>query len=258
MATKKKTDDLAMMPPPVGGRLVTMTNALIRAGNTLTLGEKRIVMFAASQLDSRKPHQPGVGAVTRISATEYAETYGVDMNTAYDQLQSAAKHLYNRSIQFYEPAYKRNGQPIEPTIVTMRWVGRVKYQKKEGWLELAWWHDLMPHLTGLRRQFTTYQLQQASALRSIYSWRMLELLERFSSTGVAQYTIEDFCVSMGATPKQRMDFNNIRRRIIEPAIKELTEKDGWLIEWEPIKAGRKVAAVRFTFKRNPQGQLFNS
>ena len=38
-------------------------------------------------------------------------------------------------------------------------------------------------------------------------------------------------------------------------VKELVEKDGWLIQWQPIKAGRKVKAVRFTFTRDPQGRL---
>ena len=94
---------------------------------------------------------------------EYAETFEVDLDTAYDQLQEAAKQLYKRSITFYEPAHKRNGKPLPPTMVQMRWVGSVKYQKGEGWVELAWWPDLLRHLIGLKAQFTTYQLQQFRA-----------------------------------------------------------------------------------------------
>lgn len=60
---------------------------------------------------------------------------------------------------------------------------------------------------------------------------------------------------MEATEKQRTNFAAVRRKIIEPAVKELTEKDGWLIEWETIKAGRKVRGLRFNFIRNPQGSL---
>ena len=86
-------------------------------------------------------------------------------------------------------------------MVQMRWVGSVKYHQGEGWVELAWWPDLIRHLLGLKAQFTTYQLQQASALRSGYSWKLLELLTRFQSTGTAEYTIEDFCASMDATAK---------------------------------------------------------
>ena len=255
LAHKAQGYDVADVERPAGERWVTMSNALTRAGHGLTLAEKRIVASAVSKLDSRRVLKPGEVPRTKITAAEYAETFEVDMNTAYDQLQGAAKQLYNRSITFYEPAHKRNGKPLPPTRVQMRWVGSVKYQDGEGWVELAWWPDLLRHLTGLQRQFTTYQLQQASALRSAYSWKLLELLMRFESTGWAEYTIEDFAASMDATEKQRENFANIRRKIIEPAVKELTEKDGWLIQWQPIKAGRKVKALRFTFMRDPQGQL---
>lgn len=239
---------------PPRERWVTMSNALTRAGQGLTLAEKRIVASAVSKLDSRKVLKPGEVPRTQITAAEYAETFGVDMRTAYEQLQDAAKALYRRSITFYEPAYRRNGSPLPPTRVQMRWVGSVKYQEGEGWVELAWWPDLLTHLTGLRKQFTSYQLQQASAMRSIYSWRLLELLSRFEGNGWAEYTIEDFVTSMDAPPSLS-DFGQIKRRIIDPAVKELVEKDGWLIQWQPIKAGRKVKAVRFTFMRDPQGRL---
>ncbi len=193
--------------------------------------------------------------VTRITAAEYAEVFEVSLDTAYDQLQDGAKHLYNRSITFYEAAHRRNGKPLPPTRVQMRWIGSAKYQEGEGWVELHWWPDLLRHLTGLKRQFTSYQLKQASALRSAYSWKLLELLMRFEQNGWAEYTIEDFCASMDATEKQRENFAKVRTKIIEPAVKELVEKDGWLIEWKPVKAGRKVAKVRFEFKRDPQGRL---
>ena len=229
------------------GRWITMSNALARAGHGLTLAEKRLVMCAVSKLDSRRPYTPGDVPRTRITAAEYVEAFGVDPNTAYDQLQAGAKNLYQRSIQFYEPAFRRNGKPLPPTVVTMRWVGSVKYQKGEGWVELAWWHEVLPSLMGIKRQFTTYQLQQASALRSVYSWKLLELLMRFKDSGHAEYTIEDFCASMEATAKQSADFAKVRTKIIEPAVKELVEKQGWEIQWRAIKAGRKVQSLRFDF-----------
>lgn len=238
-----------------GERWITMTNALTRASHGLTLAEKRIVMCAVSKLDSRKPLPPGTVPVTRITAEEYAEAFNLDATTSYEQLRAASKNLYKRSVTFYEPAFKRNGQPLEPTLVNMRWVGQVKYQRGEGWCELHWWPALLPQLTGIKRQFTKYQLEQGSALRSAYSWKLLELLSRFRSTGWAEYTIEDFCTSMEATDKMRENFGKIRTKIIEPAVLELVTKDGWIIEWKAVKAGRKVTRLRFDFKRDPQGQL---
>ena len=241
---------------PASENWVTMANAVIRAGHGLTLSEKRIVAMSISKLDSKRVLRPGEVPMTKLTAAEYAEVFQVDLNTAYDQLSEAAKHLYDRSITFFEAAHRRNGRELPPTKVMMRWVGSVKYHKNEGWVELHWWPALLPRLTGLKKQFTSYQLKQASALRTAASWRLLELLMRFEDNGWAQYDIEDFCVSMDATEKQKANFAKIRTRIIEPAVKELIEKDNWLIEWEAIKAGRKVKALRFEFKKDPQGRLF--
>ena len=62
---------------------------------------------------------------------------------------------------------------------------------------------------------------------------------------------------MEATESYKTNFQLLRKRVIEPAIKELTEKDGWLIEWEVRKRGRKVVTLLFKFQRNPQGSLFS-
>lgn len=254
----KEADENNQIVPEVqtGERWVTMTNALIRAGHGLTLAEKRIIAIAVSTLNPKAPLRLGEVPTTRITAAEYAELAECGMPTAYEALQDAAKHLFERKITFYEPSHRRNGKPLPPTRIQMRWVGEARYHEGEGWIEVCWWPKILPHLIGLKKQFTSYQLQQANALRSIYSWKLLELMMRFESTGWAEYTIEDFSEAMEATEKQRSNFNNIKRRIIEPAVAELVEKDGWLIDWKPVKAGRRVKAVRFDFKRNPQGRLF--
>jgi len=236
--------------PKLTAKWIGMSNALIRSGQALNLAEKRLLMLAVSKLDSSKPLTFGEVPTSRVHAIDYANEYGVDPNTAYEALQAASKSLYDRSITMFEPAHTRQGKTLKPIVTNMRWVGRAKYHEGEGWIELGWWPELLPHLTGLKREFTKYKLQQANALRSIYSWRLLELLMHYQSTGTAEYTIEDFSASMEATEKQKKNFAKIRIKIIEPAVKELTQKDGWLIEWEPIKTGRKVSKLRFIFKKN--------
>ena len=78
---------------------------------------------------------------------------------------------------------------------------------------------------------------------------------RYQNTGSAEYTIEEFSHAVDAPPSLKKDFAQLRRRVIEPAVAELRKKSNLLIDWEPIKAGRKVKAVRFTFMPNPQGAL---
>lgn len=231
---------------------MTLSNRVIRAGQGLSLAEKRIVMLAVSKLDSKKPQ---IGSFrTKIMAADYAKTFDVSADTAYDQLQAASDMLQKRIITTYQPAYRRNGKPLPPTIIRMNWVSKVHYQAGEGWVELYWNEYISPHLVGLKSKFTSYQLSQAQALRSIYSWRLLELLMRFKSTGWAEYTVEDFNVSMDVPPDYAKNFGQVKRSIIEPAVKELIEKDGWQIEWQAIKAGRKVKTVRFEFSRKNKEQ----
>jgi len=239
---------------PHGEKWVAMSNALARAGQGLSLSEKRLIAMAASKLDSRRVHpDPFKMPVTHITAMDYAEAFDVNLDTAYDQLQMAGKQLYERSITWTDPP--KTKRSTEGTRHVMRWIGQASYHKKEGWIELHWWLPVLPHLLGLKEKFTTYQLKQASALRSLYSWRLLEMLQSWKDKGRFEVSIDEFCTAMDATPKQRTNFNNIKRRMIEPAIKELIEKDGWLIQWEPVKTGRKVGSLRFTFMKNPQGSL---
>jgi hypothetical protein len=248
-----ETDEPGQALLPCGVRLVTLDNALNRAAQGLSVAEKRLMMIAVSKLDPRTPAvSPTVAPlVTKVSAAEYAEHAKVDMPAAYMALKAAAEDLHKRQITMREDL-PGGGKRQRYIRVSMSWVGRATYHSGEGWIELAWWHEVMPYLTGLQSKFTQYQLQQAVALRSLYSWRLLELLTQHHDTGWLQITIEDFCRAMEATEKQEADFAAIRRKMIEPAVKELNDKDAWFITWEPIKAGRKVTALRFEFIRDEQ------
>lgn len=243
-----------------GDRWITMSNALVRAGHGLALSEKRLVAIAISKLDSVKAPAPGA-RVPRINVTaaEYAELAEVASSAAYEALEKAGTALMRDAISMYEPAWlsrkkKTVKEGAKPTVVKMPWVITSKYVPNEARIEMEFHPDVVPFLLGLKKQFTSYQLKQTSSLRSVYSWRLLELLSRFKSTGVAEYTIEEFRISMDV-PDGLSDFSQVKRRVIDPAIKELQEKDGWKIELELIKGGKRIKALRFKFSRDPQRTL---
>ena len=231
---------------------VNLSNALAEAAHRLTLTEKRIIAQAIAQIDSRRPAL-SMPPLMRVTAGDYAKLYGIDLNNVYAELKRGIENLYERSIGF--KVYKRKGHVTEPAVQSVRWVTSKTYHDGEAWVELRFSPEVMPHLTLLHGAFVSYKLAQASALRSVFSWRLLELLTQFEKTGWRQDGIEDFHHAMDAKESQRKNFGELRRTVIEPAIKELVEKDGWLIKWKPIKAGRKVIAVRFDFQRNPQHAL---
>lgn len=229
-------------------RHVTLKNDLVAASQGLkTLAEQRIVKSCAAKLDSARFDQ-GRYKIT-LSAAEYAETFKLDPNTAYEQLKAVSESLMDRRIRREEQT--RRG----PKVHVDHWVSGITYHDGEAWLELRFSHEATPYLTMLRGNHTTYQLKQAAGLRSVYSWRLLELLMQFKNTGWKQITVEDFGKAMDAKASHMGNFKDLRQWIIEPAVKELTEKDGWQISWTAIKPGRKVTALRFDFTRDPQSRL---
>ncbi len=235
---------------PSGKLRVTMSNALIRAAHNLSLSEKRVLSFAIASLDVFKRHGGAETGMVKLSAHRYAEEFGVDLNTAYEQLQASAESIITKQISWWEEA-KRGVKKKQ-----INWLGAAEYYKGEGTVSLWFTPQIAPHLLQLKGRFTTYQLAQASALRSVYSWRLLELLSQYASTGWHQIALEEFHHALGTSVTAQGNFKDCRMRVIEPAVKELREKDGWLIDWTPIKTGRKVTALRFEFKRDPQERLF--
>lgn len=229
-------------------QIVSFSNALNNAAMCLTLMEKRVIFYCMARINSIKDKRQNKNEF-KIVVQEFAKFFKMNVDTAYRDLRKVTIGIMKKQIEFSE--LDRNGKPI---IVRVQWLGSCRYHEGEGWIKLSFHNDTASHLTYLRDRFTSYHLEQASALRSLYSWRLLEKLMQFENNGKGWWTvdIEDFCRMMEATEKQKENFAKIRTKIIEPAIKELIEKDGWLIEYIPIKAGRKVISLRFDFKRNPQ------
>jgi plasmid replication initiation protein len=234
-------------------RHVNMSNALARGAHALTLTEKRIVSMALALTDSVPAKDlfdaQRAGWVVRIVAQDYADTYEVDPRTAYEQLKESARGLLKRR---WKTVHRG------PRGLVFReglWVSLVEYSEGEGYVSVRFTPEVAPHLLALRKEFTSYKLKQASALRSIYAWRLLECLQSWNGTGKWEPTIEEFEHAMDAPESCRKDFGRLRARIIEPAVRELRQKDNLLIEWKPVKAGRKVIGLVFTFGPDPQARL---
>ena len=238
---------------PIEERAVSMSNALTRGAQGLSLSEKRIIALALAKTDS-VPAKDLIlsqrnGWQVRLNASEYAETYEVDLNTAYEQLQHSARALLKRT-------WKTETRGKRGTVTREgNWVSVIEYSAGEGRVEVRFTAEVAPHVLALRAQFTTYKLKQTAALRSVYAWRLFECLQSWRSKGQWKPMIDAFMDAMDAPSSCRKDFGNLRMRVIEPAVSELREKNGLIIDWEADRAGRKVVGLVFRFSIDPQGRL---
>jgi len=248
-------DESESQLPSLLSNQVTMKNVVARAAQGFSLPEKRIVFAAIGQIDSRKPlkhyHDPKRRRV-RVSAIDYAELSKVDVKVAYQELMRSGKKLFDRYL-----SYKVMTPKGEQTMY-YRWIEAAKYHHGEGWIEVTLATEILPYLTELTQHFTRYRLEQTAGLRSVYSWRLLEYLtswkEKGSEKGMRTVELDKFRELMEVPPSYK--WYNIRQKIIEPAIKELREKDNWDIQWQGVKKGRSFAAITFVWERSAQRDLF--
>lgn len=73
------------------------------------------------------------------------------------------------------------------------------------------------------------------------------MLIQFKDSGWERVSVEDFGKAIDAKPSYTSNFAQSRRWAIESAVKELIEKDGWLIDWKPTKVGRQIVSLDFRF-----------
>lgn len=234
--TKNKTDNGLSLQ----NKNVVIANTLTTSAQSLTLSEKRILFAAIAK-------GGGIKTVVNLSAQEYAATYGMAQNQAYEQIKEAAKNIFNRYVTLTR--LDKTGDVTRH----FRWVEACEYKDGLGHVTLVFTNSVMPYLIDLEAHFTKYKLRQACALRSVYSWRLLELFEQ-QSKGWLLIDLEDFHHAMNSKKTHKQNFKDTRSKIIEPAIIELQKKDNWVIAWESIKQGRKVTSIRFVFTKEVHGE----
>ncbi len=232
--------------PSILGNQVSMKNIVARAAQGFTLPEKRIVFVAVSRIDSRQPlegyYNPEKRRM-RVSARDYAELSKVDVKVAYQELMRAGNRLFERYLR-YKVATPRGEKEMR-----YRWIEASTYHHGEGWIEVTLATEILPYLTELTQRFTRYRLEQAAGLRSVYSWRLLEYLTSWKGgkdKGARTVELDKFREFMEVPDSYR--WFDIKRKIIEPAVHELREKDGWEINWQGIKKGRSFTAITFIWE----------
>lgn len=261
--------ELAELPDPTTReRSVTIKNELVRRIQRMKLSEKRLLALAiakcnpkakilkdkAMRLDPMTGTAPGW--TIRVTAQEFVEAYPhIEPKHAYSELKQAAENLFECKVEWDEEVIERRQKTTKRHSV--RWIYETVDTTTSGWVDLKFSPSIAPYLLGIESEFTKYKLKLAADLRSIYSWRLLEIIAQYRDTGFVSIGYDDFCQAVGAPDSCVKDSGQLRRRVIEPAIKELREKNGLALEWEPIKpAGRKVTGFRFKFNPDPQGRLF--
>jgi plasmid replication initiation protein len=226
---------------------VCKANKLIEATYRMSLNEKRVINACIAQIDSTAPLT--TQDKFELSAKDFAKLFGISEKRAYTDLQDIAKTLYERSLTIHNP------DPAQPKLkkLVTRWISSIGYVPDDGKISLRFAQDILPYLSELKEQFTKYELTQISGMTCIYAYRLYELLMQWKSTGKREIEIEWL--------KEHLELEDgynamcdFKKRVIDPAVKDINEHSSYQVRWEQRKTGRKVTHLIFTFseKKSPE------
>ncbi|MEJ7440345.1 RepB family plasmid replication initiator protein [Staphylococcus hominis] len=170
----------------------------------------------------------------------------------------------NRFIKELDEVYKKM---LELTIryeddeVIERFVlfNQYKIHKKEQYLEISTSPNLKHILNSITNNFTKFELQEMTHLKSTYAKNMFRILKQFKHSGYVKIGIDDFKTRLDIPNSYQM--NDITKRVLKPIIKELGSIFNNLnINKIKSRKGRKIEYLEFIFdaekrihsKRQPQ------
>ncbi|EPR2569646.1 replication initiation protein RepM [Acinetobacter baumannii] len=229
--------------------LVVKDNALINASYNLDLVEQRLILLAIVEA-----RESGKGINANDPLTVHAESYinhfSVHRNTAYQALKDACKDLFARQFSYQEQ------RPKGVANITSRWVSQIAYIDNSATVELIFAPAIIPLVTRLEEQFTSYELKQVSGLSSAYAIRLYEVLIAWRSTGKTPIIeLSDFRQKLGVLEGEYSRFNNFKVRVLDPAIKQINEYTDITVKAEQHKKGRSVSGFSFKFKQKQQAKI---
>lgn len=217
--------------------MVTQSNHLTNAAYKLTLNEQRVLLLLVAKIDSRKKFATDESFT--LTAEELSETFGLNRANSYGHLEEAALNLFERKLTF---KYEEKGHYLQT-----RWVSQVEYLEGSGLIKVNFAPAMIPLLTELKNNFTTYELAHTVKFKSSYSHRIYQLLNQWKSIGRVKIKVDGL--------RQRLDlgdyydeYKRLKAKILAPSLKEINQHSNFKVEMNEIKEGRKVVGLEFRFK----------
>ena len=224
---------------------VVLHNNLVEARYRLTLQEKRVVLWLASQVtpfdEDFKEHS--------LSIKDFSELTNTQGENLYTRLQSVTRRLMQRIITI---------RPIgEKRLIQVAWLGAADYKIDKGIISLSFHPHLKPFFLQLKRNFTKINIVDIMGLQSIYSIRIYELLKQKEYVGMRIITIDEIRDYCGISKEKYKQINDLRRKVLEVAKIDINEKTDIEITYTMIKEGRKYVSVSFDIKNKKTIKKFS-
>ena len=218
--------------------LVVKSNQVIEASYTLTTIEQRIILSAIAQIPKGEPVTDEV--IYTVSVADL-QKFGANETTAYRDLKESVSRLFDRSIVL------RSSDRTSRT----RWVQKIDFMDSRGVIGIRFSKDILPFLSNLSTEFTKYLASDLIGVTSTYAIRLYELLVQYQSIGKREISVVDLRWMFELQNKYPV-WADLKRWVIDQAVKEINEFSPLSVTYETKKTGRKITSINLRFKQKPK------
>ncbi len=232
-------------PEKPSDKAVTLwqSNILTSARYELTKLEKNILYLAMREMQPTDlPSQ-----LYYVSTVELRERTGEEIK--YDRLRIVTKKLLGRVLEADLP----NGD-----LLQTHFFSSVQYIKGTGTLEISIDPKIRPFYGYLKSHFTTFQLDLAITLNSIYAKRFYEIFSMYKHlpNKVFRIPLDKLKIQLGLTDKDTGKdkyplYANFKQTVLRPA-EEINTATDLAFTYREIKQGKKVVELEFTVIYSPK------
>ena len=227
---------------------VVLQNRVVECYRSMSLDEKRLFIMATplartTKVSSNDP--------IFISSSDFARECGVDLSTAYTALEMASDRLFTRFFGYTA----ENGDRVK-----MRWVNKVIYKAGQGGSELYFSDEVLLLLREFDalNPYTKYKKEVVLRLKKDYSLDFYHLAKKHQTMGGFQISLDELFEQLGLPESYRTRMNNLKSRVIEPSLDEITANTDIDLSYENVKRGRSVVGFKFTVKEKPKPKVIET
>jgi plasmid replication initiation protein len=220
--------------------LVVKSNKLVEASYRLDLVEQRVILLSITE--ARKTGR-GLNATdfVTITAKDYAEQFGADEKSAYAQLKKAGETLFSRHVVVRD-THPNSGAE---RVTKVRWLSAASYIDGAGAIQLQFAGAMVPYITRLEAQFTSYRLEKIANMTSAYAIRLYELLMQWGSVGRREVELEWLKRTLQIDGYKAI--KDLKKYVIDVAVSQINQHSDMTASYGQRKTGRTVTHLIFTF-----------
>lgn len=225
--------------------LVVKSNLLLKdVRYNLSATDQKIIIYLISKILADDKDFKRV----RMPINDYCTLANIERGgNSYKKIKDSIRTLSDKSWWIKYQYEEGEGEQL------FRWIDTADLRNKS-YVDIVLSDSLKPYLLELKQNFTKYELINVLVLKSKHSIRLYEILKSNLWRHSWEVSVEEFKEILNITDKYH-EYKDMRKKVIDPSVKEISKYTDIAVTYEPIKTGRYITDLVFSIEEKAGYQL---